>query len=104
MGFKNWSLNEWCDVMGKQTTSVDELAIFALSKIYQRHTVISNASKPCSTLEPDGEMLEEELYEHCQILLVYMGQDQYATLHRKPFIEQAAPPSAKSLLEPMTYQ
>ena len=49
-------------------------------------------------------MLEEELYEHCQILLVYMGQDQYATLHRKPFIEQAAPPSAKSLLEPMTYQ
>ena len=31
-------------------------------------------------LEPNGEMHEEELYEHCQIHLVYMGKDQYATL------------------------
>ena len=86
MGFKNVNLNEWCDAMSKQTTSADELAIFALSKIYQRHTVIFNTSKPWSTLEPKGEMLEEELYEHCQIHLVYMGKDQYANLQRKPFI------------------
>ena len=47
-------------------TGADELAIFTLSKIYQRHTVIFNTSKPWTTLEPDGEMLETELYEHCQ--------------------------------------
>ena len=35
MGFKNVNLKEWCDVMSKQTTGADELAIFALSKIYQ---------------------------------------------------------------------
>ena len=35
LGFKNWTLSEWCNVMEKQTTSVDELAIFTLSKIYQ---------------------------------------------------------------------
>ena len=86
--------------MAKQTASVDELAIFALSKIYQRHTVIFNASKPWSTLEPDGEMLEEELFENCQIHLAYMGKDQYATLHKKPFIEQAALPTLKSMLDP----
>ena len=73
--------------MSKQTTSADELAIFALSKIYQRHTVIINASKPWSTLEPNGEMLEEQLYEHCQIHLVHMGKDQNSTLQKKPFIE-----------------
>ena len=101
LGFKNLVLNEWCDVMAKQTTSADELTIFALSKIYQRHTVIFNASKPWSTLEPDGEMLEEELFENCQIHLAYMGKDQYATLHRKPFIKQAAPPTLKSMLDPM---
>ena len=94
-------LNEWRDVMAKQTTSVDELAIFVLSKIYQRHTVIFNASKLWSTLEPDSEMLEEELFENCQIHLAYMGKDQYATLHRKPFIDQAALPTLKSMLEPM---
>ena len=101
LGFKNLVLNEWCDAMSKQTTSADELAIFALSKIYQRHTVIFNASKPWSTLEPDGEMREEELFENCQIHLAYMGKDQYATLHRKPFIKSAAPPTVKSMLEPM---
>ena len=101
LGFKNLVLNEWCDAMAKQTTSADELAIFVLSKIYQRHTVIFNASKPWSTLEPDSEMLEEELCENCQIHLAYMGKDQYAMLHRKPFIEQAAPPTLKSMLEPM---
>ena len=30
-----------------------------------------------------------------------MGKDQYATLHRKPFIEQATPPMLKSMLDPM---
>ena len=69
--------------------------------IYQRHTVIFNASKPWSTLEPDGEMREEELFENCQIQLAYMGKDQYTTLHRKPFIKSAAPPTLKSMLEPM---
>ena len=101
LGFKNMELKDWCDVMAKQTTSVDELVIFALSKIYQRHMVIFNASKLWSTLEPDGEMLEEELFKHCEIHLVYMGKYQYTTLHRKPFIEQAAPPSLKSMLDPM---
>ena len=60
--------------------------------------------KPWSTLEPNGEMLKEELYEHCQIHLFYMGKDQYATLQRKPFIEQAAPLSIKSMLDPMKIQ
>ena len=104
LGFKNLVLNEWCDVMVKQTTSADKLAIFALSKIYQRHMVIFNASKPWSTLEPDGEMLEEELFENCQIHLAYMGKYQYAMLHRKLFIEQAALPTLKSMLDPMKIQ
>ena len=97
MGFQNCTLNEWCNAMDKPTTGADELAIFALSKIYQRHTVIFNSSKPWTTLEPNVEMLEEELYEHCQIHLVYTGKHQYATLHRKPFSVQQAPPSLKSM-------
>ena len=63
--------------------------------------MIFNAQKPWSTLEPNGETLEEELFEHCQIHLVYIGKDQYATLHRKPFSVQNPPPSVKSMLDPM---
>ena len=94
-------LNKWCDVMANPTTGVDELTIFALSKIYQRHTVIFNSSKPWTTLEPNGEMGEEQLFENCQIHLAYVGKDLFATLHRKPFIEQAAPQTLKNMLEPM---
>ena len=36
-----------------------------------------------------------------RIHLAYLGKDQYAMLHRKPFIEQAAPTSIKSMLNPM---
>ena len=54
-----------------------------------------------TTLEPDGEMLETELYKHCQIHLAYTGKHQYATLHRKPFSATNAPPSLRSMLEPM---
>ena len=97
MGFQNCTLNEWYNAMEKPTTGADELAIFVLSKIYQRHTVIFNSSKPWTTLEPNAEMLEDELYEHCQIHLVYTGKRQYATLHRKPFSVQQAPPSLKSM-------
>ena len=93
MGFQNCTLSEWCNVMENSSTGADELAIFALSKIYQRHAVIFNASKPWTTLEPDGEMLESELYKHCQIHLAYIGKHQYATLHWKPFIEVNAPQS-----------
>ena len=101
MGFQKCTLSDWCNAMENTSTSADELAIFALSKIYQRHTVIFNASKPWTTLEPDGEMLESELYEHCQIHLAYIGKHRYATLHRKPFIEASAPQSLRSMLEPM---
>ena len=87
--------------MENTSTGADELAIFALSKIYQRHAVIFNASKPWTMLEPDGEMLESELYKHCQVHLAYIGKHQYATLHRKPFIEASAPQSLRSMLEPM---
>ena len=63
-----------------------------------------NTPKPWSTLKLNGEMLECELYENCQIHLAYMGKDQYTTLQCKPFIEQAVLLTVKSMLDPMKIQ
>ena len=52
LGFKNINIMQWMDGMEKPTVAADELAIFILSKLYGKHTVIYNKSKPWSTLDP----------------------------------------------------
>ena len=101
LGLKNINIMQWMDVMEKPTVAADELAIFILSKLYGKHTVIYNKSKPWSTLDPPYLMSETELHDNCQIHLVHIGKDSYGILRRKPFQEAAAPVSLKSMLEPM---
>ena len=88
------------NVMAKPDTAADVLAIFALSKMYKKHTVIYNKAKLWMTLDPPYPMTETELHDNCQILLVYVGKDSYGILCRKPFVETVAPLSDESMLEP----
>ena len=89
------------NVMAKPDTAADELAIFTLSKMYGKHTVIYNKARPWTTLDPPYPMTETELHDNCQIHLVYVGKDSYGILRHKPFVETAAPLSAESMLDPM---
>ena len=99
--FKEINIDQWMNVMAKPDTAADELAIFAVSKMYGKHTVIYNKARPWTTLDPPYPMTETELHGNCQIHLVYVGKDSYGILHRKPFVETAAPQSIESMLEPM---
>ena len=101
LGFKDINIDQWMNVMAKPDTATDELAIFALSKMYGKHTVIYNKARPWTTLDPPYPMTETELHGNCQIHLVYVGKDSYGILRRKPFVETAAPQSVESMLEPM---
>ena len=101
LGFKGIKIDQWMNVMARPDTAADELAIFALSKMYGKHTVIYNKARPWTTLDPPYPMTETELHDNCQIHLVYVGKDSYGILHRKPFVETAAPASVESMLEPM---
>ena len=101
LGFKNINIDQWMNGMAKPDTAADELAIFALSKMYGKHTVIYNKARPWTTLDPPYPMTETELHDNCQIHLVYVGKDSYGILRRKPFIETAAPISVESMLEPI---
>ena len=100
LGFKNINILQWMEVMEKPTVAADELAIFALSKLYRKHTVIYNKAKPWSTLDPPYLMSETELHDNCQVHLVHVGRDSYGILRHKPFHNTAAPASLQSMLEP----
>ena len=53
------------NAMLKPDTAADELAIFALSKMYGKHTVIYNKARPWSMLDPPYPMTETELHDKC---------------------------------------
>ena len=101
LGFKNINIDQWMNVMSKPDTAANELAIFVLSKMYGKHTVIYNKARPWTMLDPPYPMTETELHNNCQIHLVYVGKNSYGILHRKPFVETMAPLSIESMLEPM---
>ena len=101
LGFKNINIDQWMNVMSKPDTAADELAIFTLSKMYGKHTVIYNKARPWTTLDPPYPMTETELHDNCQIHLVYVGKDSYGILRYKPFVETTTPLSVESMLEPM---
>ena len=50
--FKKLSFEDWLDYMSDCNTPADKLAIFALSKIYDLHTMIYTVSAPWITLKP----------------------------------------------------
>ena len=56
LGFKNINIDQWLNVMSKPDTAADELAIFMLSKMYGKHTVIYNKARPWTTLDPPYPM------------------------------------------------
>ena len=101
LGFKNMNLGQWMQSMSLPNVAADELAIFVLSKMYGKHTVIYNKARLWTTLDPPYQMSEEELHENCQIHLVYVGKDSYGILQQKPFAETSAPISVKTMMEPM---
>ena len=79
----------------------DELAIFALSRFYSRHTIIYTSVCPWTTLAPEHFNSIDEAHNRCQTHLVYLGQHMYGVLRPRPFENIEAPLSVDEVLNPM---
>ena len=78
MGFDSWldSINDgFC---------CDELALLALSAMYQRHTLVVTKNKFWSTIESTVSLNTLELMKHCTVRLLYMGNLGFGILKWKP--------------------
>ena len=78
------TLSVWSNTMHEPTTPVDELAIFALSKLYQRHSVVYTKSKTWSTIRTSTPMSEKDVYMQCDLKFVLMGRGNFVQLVKKP--------------------
>ena len=90
------TLSEWCNVMRVVTTPADELAIFALSRLYRRHSVVYTKDKTWSTIGTSTPMNEKDVYHQCDLKFILMGKGHYVQLIRKPLVSMPVVP-----LQPM---
>ena len=78
---KETSLEDWLTRQTHRTMRGDKIAIYALSKLYNRHTMIHTARKTwCTILAVGGNV---NYAAACHTHLLFMGNNMYAELHPK---------------------
>ena len=71
-GARNIDLAMWTYRMSRKHTAGDELALFLLCQLYDRHAVIHNKNEPWCTMESTKAGSNSSLEEKCDIVLIYM--------------------------------
>ena len=82
------SLSRWLGKHMKKNIRADCIALFALSVMYDRHTVVYNSKMPWCTKKWYGREGEGNLFTACQIHLLYVGDNMFVIL--RPIPQQAA--------------
>ena len=77
-------LRQWMDDMRDQNTPADELAIFALSQLYKRHSVIYTKNRTWCTIGTSKPLSERDVYLSCDVRFVQMGPRNFVSLIKKP--------------------
>ena len=78
------SLSQWMDNMRNQNTPADELAIFALSRLYKRHSVIYSKNRTWCTIGTSKPLSEKDVYLTCDVRFVLTGPRNFVSLIKKP--------------------
>ena len=79
---KETSLKDWLMRQTHRTMRGDEITVYALSKLYNRHTMIHTARKTWCTILAVGGNVNYAAVFHTHLL--FMGNNMYAELHPKP--------------------
>ena len=66
-------VDNWIKLMSSESVFTDELMIFALSKVYNRHTEIFTSNACWTTIGTDAPITGRRLLEICEIHLLYIG-------------------------------
>ena len=67
------SYETWMENIGDETAYADELVLYSLCKLYDRHAMVYCNSRNWSTIDPTNPMDAAELHDACQIQLVYLS-------------------------------
>ena len=67
------SYETWMESVGDETAYADELVLYSLCKLYDRHAMVYCQGRNWSTIDPTNPMDAAELHDACQIHLVYLS-------------------------------
>ena len=76
------SLMYWVNRMQKETTPADELALYCLSKVYNRHVKVYTCSYCWTTLQDQFTLTQEEIGNLCDVHLLYICPGKFAEIKR----------------------
>ena len=92
---RNMGFDKWLDTIN-DGFCCDELALLALSAMYQRHTLVVTKNKFWSTIESAAPLNLLEVMKHCTVRLLYMGNLGFGVLQWKPR-DPKPPPACPNL-------
>ena len=90
------TFEEWYNSMKQDNCMCDELMVYILRRLHYRHTIIYTSNRPWCTLQNSLNMDITELHSKCDLHLVYLGNNMYGQLKRKP-MTPVPPTSVKTI-------
>ena len=77
-------LSAWMSAMRNPTIPDDEIALYALARMYNKHTLVYTKSSIWSTLASSTPLSYDEVCNYSDIKLAYLGRGHYVELIKKP--------------------
>ena len=72
------TFTEWLNYTSKDKNPADEIAIFCLARMYNKHIMIYTTLYCWSKLLHHFSYTEKEIDQHCDIKLILFGKHKYA--------------------------
>ena len=77
------SARQWADSMFLNDTPGDELTLYILCKMFQQHAIVFTSAKYWTTLETDAPCSEDEIFDTCDIRLLYIEPGVFGELRKR---------------------
>ena len=86
LGMRSLKYDEWFKKLQKVRTWPNELALYALCIIFRRNACVFNNGRIWTSLEVTPSMSIGTIQEMCETTLLYLGNNIYGILRRRPFM------------------
>ena len=92
LSWKNTDIHKWLKKQKYKNTCADELCLYALCIIFRRHCIVYTMYQPWCTVDVKPGMRAEVVEEACESKFVFLGDNLFGELRRKPLTMVIPPP------------
>ena len=85
LGMKGIQFMDWLKKLKRPRTWPNELPLYALCILFHRNVLVFNAGCIWTTLEVNSELPVNIIQEMCETVMLYLDNNLYGSLRRKPF-------------------